>query len=102
MFAAPSISRRHVRNHSIKMASEKSIYLCVSFPFFRSWFERNSDFPGVEPSMFGRDLTEQVQADSQDEDRRVPVIVEKCIEAVEARGEIPALICIPNRSSLTF
>ncbi|PPR07370.1 hypothetical protein CVT26_013686 [Gymnopilus dilepis] len=43
-------------------------------------------FPGVEPSMFGRDLTEQVQADSQDEDRRVPVIVEKCIEAVEARA----------------
>jgi len=39
--------------------------------------------------MFGRDLTEQVRADSEDEERQVPVIVEKCIEAVEARGELP-------------
>jgi len=37
-------------------------------------------------SMFGRDLTEQVCADSKDEERQVPVIVEKCIEAVEARA----------------
>jgi hypothetical protein len=36
--------------------------------------------------MFGRTLTEQVQADSKGEDRQVPVIVEKCIEAVETRG----------------
>jgi hypothetical protein len=36
--------------------------------------------------MFGRDLREQVQADSKGEDRQVPVIVEKCIEAVEARA----------------
>ncbi|PPQ68189.1 hypothetical protein CVT25_015021 [Psilocybe cyanescens] len=39
----------------------------------------------LPPSMFGRDLTEQVHADSKGEDRQVPVIVEKCIEAVEAR-----------------
>jgi Rho-type GTPase-activating protein 1/2 len=39
--------------------------------------------------MFGRDLTEQVRADSRDEERQVPIIVEKCIEAVEARGELP-------------
>jgi hypothetical protein len=39
--------------------------------------------------MFGRDLTEQVRADSKYEERQVPVIVEKCIEAVEARGELP-------------
>jgi hypothetical protein len=38
--------------------------------------------------MFGRDLTEQVRADSKYEERQVPVIVEKCIEAVEARGEL--------------
>lgn len=38
------------------------------------------------PSMFGRNLTEQVQADSKGGDRQIPVIVEKCIEAVEARG----------------
>ncbi|KAF8906585.1 hypothetical protein CPB84DRAFT_1675734 [Gymnopilus junonius] len=42
--------------------------------------------PSLEPSMFGRDLSEQVQADSKDEERHVPVIVEKCIEAVEARA----------------
>ncbi|KAG5650670.1 hypothetical protein H0H81_011404 [Sphagnurus paluster] len=36
------------------------------------------------PSMFGRDLVEQVHADARGEDRQVPVIVEKCIEAVEA------------------
>ena len=43
----------------------------------------------LAPSMFGRDLTEQVRADSKYEERQVPVIVEKCIEAVEARGELP-------------
>ncbi|KAI0085050.1 hypothetical protein BDY19DRAFT_997119 [Irpex rosettiformis] len=38
----------------------------------------------VGPSMFGRDLAEQVRADSKDEDRVIPVIVEKCIDAVDA------------------
>ncbi|KAG6864793.1 hypothetical protein C0991_007123 [Blastosporella zonata] len=38
----------------------------------------------LPPSMFGRDLIEQVHADSREEERQVPVIVEKCIEAVEA------------------
>ncbi|KAI0339819.1 RhoGAP-domain-containing protein [Trametopsis cervina] len=37
----------------------------------------------VGPSLFGRDLAEQVQADSKDEERVVPVIVEKCIDAVD-------------------
>jgi hypothetical protein len=37
--------------------------------------------------MFGRDLIEQVQWDKKDEDRKVPVLVEKCIDAVEARGK---------------
>jgi hypothetical protein len=38
--------------------------------------------------MFGRDLTEQVHADAaQGGDRQVPVIVEKCIDAVEALGK---------------
>ena len=36
--------------------------------------------------MFGRDLVEQVRADSKDEDRQIPVIVEKCIDAVEVLG----------------
>jgi len=36
--------------------------------------------------MFGRELFEQVRADSQGDDRRVPIIVEKCIQAVEAVG----------------
>lgn len=38
------------------------------------------------PSMFGRDLVEQVHTDSQGDDRQVPIIVEKCIQAVEAIG----------------
>ncbi|KAG6816966.1 hypothetical protein H0H87_001280 [Tephrocybe sp. NHM501043] len=38
----------------------------------------------LPPSMFGRDLIEQVHADSRGEDRQVPVIVDKCIQAVEA------------------
>ncbi|KAI0744172.1 hypothetical protein C8Q80DRAFT_1107153 [Daedaleopsis nitida] len=37
----------------------------------------------LPPSMFGRDLVEQVRADSKDEHRMVPVIVEKCIDAVD-------------------
>jgi hypothetical protein len=36
--------------------------------------------------MFGRELIEQVYADGQGTDRAVPVIVEKCIEAVEESG----------------
>lgn len=37
--------------------------------------------------MFGRDLIEQVDADAQGGDRDTPVLVEKCISAVEAIGE---------------
>lgn len=40
------------------------------------------------PSMFGRDLIEQVHADANGGDRTIPVIVEKCIDAVEALGMI--------------
>lgn len=40
----------------------------------------------LQPSMFSRDLIEQVHWDTRDEDRRVPVIVEKCIDAVETRA----------------
>ncbi|KAI6166046.1 RhoGAP-domain-containing protein [Pisolithus thermaeus] len=36
------------------------------------------------PTMFGRDLVEQVKSDCRWGERKVPVIVEKCIEAVEA------------------
>ncbi|KAH9998485.1 hypothetical protein BJV74DRAFT_883173 [Russula compacta] len=36
------------------------------------------------PAMFGHELTEQVRADSRLSDRMVPIIVEKCIAAVEA------------------
>ncbi|KAF8514203.1 signal transducer [Hysterangium stoloniferum] len=37
----------------------------------------------LPPSMFGRDLIEQVRADSAREHRDIPIIVEKCIAAVE-------------------
>lgn len=39
--------------------------------------------------MFGRELVEQVQADSRGDDRQVPIIVDKCIQAVEAVGKMP-------------
>lgn len=38
----------------------------------------------LPPSMFGRDLTEQVRAEARDEPRPIPILVEKCIEAVDA------------------
>ena len=43
----------------------------------------------LAPSMFGRDLIEQVRDDSKNSELLffVPVIVTKCIEAVEANGE---------------
>ncbi|KAH9994024.1 Rho GTPase activation protein [Russula vinacea] len=37
----------------------------------------------LQPVMFGRELTEQVRADSKYSDRMVPLIVEKCIAAVD-------------------
>lgn len=45
-----------------------------------------SSYVSIGPSLFGRDLAEQVQADSKDEERVVPVIVEKCIDAVDTLG----------------
>ncbi|KAG9089348.1 hypothetical protein FS749_001404 [Ceratobasidium sp. UAMH 11750] len=43
------------------------------------------DISPLQPSMFGRDLIEQVRADARnDPGRMVPVIVDKCIHAVEA------------------
>lgn len=43
--------------------------------------------------MFGRDLIEQVRADSVNYHRDIPIIVEKCIYAVEQRGN--AEWCFP-------
>ncbi|THH10505.1 hypothetical protein EW145_g1289 [Phellinidium pouzarii] len=40
------------------------------------------------PSMFGRDLTEQVRDDSKTSELFVPVIVEKCIDAVETLANV--------------
>ncbi|KAF9241830.1 RhoGAP-domain-containing protein [Melanogaster broomeanus] len=44
------------------------------------------DGPVVQPppSMFGRDLVDQVRSDTRWGERKVPLIVEKCIDAVEA------------------
>ncbi|KAH7339438.1 hypothetical protein B0J17DRAFT_570370 [Rhizoctonia solani] len=43
------------------------------------------DISPLPPSMFGRDLVEQVRSDAQgDPNRMVPLIVDKCIRAVEA------------------
>lgn len=48
--------------------------------------------------MFGRDLVEQVRADSKDQPRVVPVIVEKCIDAVDYLGEFP-LACLTDKET---
>ncbi|KAH8107975.1 RhoGAP-domain-containing protein [Cristinia sonorae] len=45
-----------------------------------------SNPPSMIPSMFGRDLAEQVRADSKDGQRFVPMIVDKCIDAVDFHG----------------
>jgi hypothetical protein len=37
--------------------------------------------------MFGRELVEQVKSDLRWGERKTPVIVEKCIEAVETLGQ---------------
>lgn len=40
----------------------------------------------IVPTVFGRELIEQVRTDSVSEHRDVPLIVEKCILAVEYSG----------------
>lgn len=53
----------------------------------------------VAPSMFGRNLIEQVRADAKNEPgRMVPVIVDKCIRAVEASGKY-SLVLLRNYST---
>jgi len=42
--------------------------------------------------MFGRDLIEQVRADARGGDRLIPIIVEKCILAVEELGKAYCLV----------
>jgi hypothetical protein len=44
--------------------------------------------PSIAPSMFGRDLAEQIRADAKGGDRKIPVIVEKCIDAVNTLGTL--------------
>ncbi|EKM80911.1 hypothetical protein AGABI1DRAFT_119462 [Agaricus bisporus var. burnettii JB137-S8] len=48
--------------------------------------QRHGDDPQapLPPSMFGRDLIEQAQYDGRGDDRQVPILVEKCVQAVEA------------------
>ncbi|KAH7108287.1 RhoGAP-domain-containing protein [Auriculariales sp. MPI-PUGE-AT-0066] len=45
--------------------------------------EDNFDTGPLPPSLFGRDLIEQTQADARGQERDIPVIVEKCVNAVE-------------------
>lgn len=47
----------------------------------------------IAPSIFGRDLVDQVRSDLRWGDRKVPVVVEKCIEAVDTLGECLLCIC---------
>ena len=61
----------------------------------RQWRVKDTDLV-LAPSMFGRDLIEQTRADARGEDRMIPVIVEKCIMAVEAIGEFPVSVHEPR------
>lgn len=65
-----------------------SVSICFAYPALMILV---TNFSTV-PSMFGRDLTEQVGADSKDVERQVPIIVEKCIHAVEVRGQSPGFV----------
>lgn len=47
--------------------------------------------------MFGRNLAEQVRADARGGDREVPIIVEKCVDAVEALGKFFVSYCSSSR-----
>ena len=49
-----------------------------------------------DPAVFGRELTEQLRADSKFNEKMVPLIVEKCIAAVDACGG-PILLEIVSR-----
>ncbi|KAG6335959.1 hypothetical protein ID866_3135 [Astraeus odoratus] len=65
----------HISVHSRCMSQVQLI--CAQQP-------RHRDEVVLPPSMFGRELIEQVKSDCRWGERKVPIIVEKCIEAVEA------------------
>jgi len=71
----------HVGLHNRCHATFNSV--CTGEP--RSREETATPAP-QQPSMFGRDLIEQVRADSVNHHRDIPIIVEKCIYAVEQRA----------------
>ncbi|KZT40543.1 RhoGAP-domain-containing protein, partial [Sistotremastrum suecicum HHB10207 ss-3] len=59
---------------------------CASQPPSPGYRSDDSQVATLGPSMFGRNLIEQVRSEEHISDRAVPIIVEKCIEAVEALG----------------
>jgi hypothetical protein len=50
-----------------------------------------------EPAIFGREITEQLRTDSKFNEKMVPLIVEKCIAAVDAGGGPLLLEIVSNR-----
>ena len=75
---APARSRNEPAPNVAPLRKLEFLFCCVRPALTR-------DFP-VAPSMFGRDLVEQVRADAKGEERYIPVIVQKCIDAVDALG----------------
>lgn len=55
-------------------------------PAYQPPDQSTEDLGPLPPSLFGRDLVEQVRADGGEQERYIPVIVEKCINAVEKSG----------------
>ncbi|EKM54604.1 uncharacterized protein PHACADRAFT_258574 [Phanerochaete carnosa HHB-10118-sp] len=77
-----SILRCGACNISVHHRCLQLVHLPCSQQVMNGKEERIMPLP-AGPSMFGRDLTEQVRAESKDEERLIPVIVEKCIDAVD-------------------
>jgi len=63
-----------------------SLFVSTSIPRFCTFLYEGA-YGNAALSMFGRDLIEQVRADAKGGNRLIPVIVEKCILAVEALGK---------------
>ncbi|KZT58861.1 RhoGAP-domain-containing protein [Calocera cornea HHB12733] len=55
----------------------------VKTPCRRSSMDRPAS---ADSTIFGRDLVEQVRIDAKESPRLIPIIVEKCIDALEQRG----------------
>jgi hypothetical protein len=76
-----SQARCQTCNISVHTRCQPNVHICL--PHNSSRRDEGPAIGPLQPVMFGRELTEQVRADSKFSDRMVPLIVEKCIAAVD-------------------